>query len=160
MASTYSVGWWNLENLFDEQNSPRRTDKVRRAIGKDIVGWTPALRDAKIAQLASVIVQMNGGRGPDLFGMCEVENEWVVSALRDAIAARLPLRRYEIAHADTSDERGIDIAFVYEGTLFDAPLNERFQHVVMRRTATREILQVNFRTARGRTWAVFGNHWP
>jgi endonuclease/exonuclease/phosphatase family protein len=32
--------------------------------------------------------------------------------------------------------------------------------VVMRRTATREIFQVNFRTAHDRVWAVFGNHWP
>ena len=36
-----------------------------------------------------------------------------------------------------------------------------FFHVVMRRNATREIVQVNFRTTTaGRTWAVFGNHWP
>jgi endonuclease/exonuclease/phosphatase family metal-dependent hydrolase len=35
-----------------------------------------------------------------------------------------------------------------------------FFHVVMRRNATREIVQVNFRTHTGRTWAVFGNHWP
>jgi hypothetical protein len=30
----------------------------------------------------------------------------------------------------------------------------------MRRTATRDIVQVNFTTHQGRTWAVFGNHWP
>jgi hypothetical protein len=41
MPSTYYVAWWNVENLFDEENaenlfnpdnSPRRTDKVARAI--------------------------------------------------------------------------------------------------------------------------------
>jgi Endonuclease/Exonuclease/phosphatase family len=63
-------------------------------------------------------------------------------------------------HADTVDERGIDVAFMFDPTLFTAPANERFQHVVMRRSATREIFQVNFQTHRGRTWAVFGNHWP
>jgi hypothetical protein len=37
-----------------------------------------------------------------------------------------------------------------------------FFHVVMRRQATREIVQVNFKTttAAAGTWAVFGNHWP
>jgi hypothetical protein len=30
----------------------------------------------------------------------------------------------------------------------------------MRRNATREIVQVNFRTQRGRTWTLLGNHWP
>ena len=53
----YYVAWWNVENLFDEEDAPlgRRTDKVFRAIGDDIAGWTPALRDRKIDQLASVI---------------------------------------------------------------------------------------------------------
>ena len=78
MPSTYYVAWWNLENLFDEEGSPRRTDKVARALGNSIVGWTPALRDRKIAQLASVIAQINGGAGPDLLGVCEVENRFVL----------------------------------------------------------------------------------
>jgi hypothetical protein len=63
-------------------------------------------------------------------------------------------------HADTEDARGIDVAFIYDSTLFDVPAGETFFHVVMRRNATREILQVNFQTDHGRTWSVFGNHWP
>lgn len=59
---TYHIAWWNLENLFDEENAValgRRTDKVFRAIKNDIAGWTPELRDRKIDQLASVIAAMN-----------------------------------------------------------------------------------------------------
>jgi endonuclease/exonuclease/phosphatase family metal-dependent hydrolase len=33
-------------------------------------------------------------------------------------------------------------------------------HVIMRRNATRELVQVNFKTRQNRTWSVFGNHWP
>lgn len=160
MPSAYYIAWWNVENLFDEENSPRRTDKVARAVGTSIVGWTPALRDRKIDQLASVIVQMNAGSGPDLLGICEVENEFVVTRLADAVNALLPTRAYQVVHADTVDDRGIDIAFLFDPALFTAPVDQRFQHVVMRRTATREILQVNFQTHHGRTWAIFGNHWP
>ena len=160
MASRYYVAWWNVENLFDEEHSPRRTEKVGRVLGDSIVGWTPVLRDRKVYQLASVIAQMNGGAGPDLLGICEVENEFVVTRLRDAVNALVAGRTYEIVHADTVDERGIDVAFLFDPALFTAPAGERFQHVVMRRTATREIFQVNFKTHRGRTWAVFGNHWP
>ena len=160
MPSVYHVAWWNVENLFDEEGSPRRTDKVARALGHDIVGWTPALRDQKITQLASVIAQMNSNAGPDLLGMCEVENEFVVQRLRDSVNALLPARAYEVAHADTVDQRGIDVAFLFDPALLSAPATERFQHVVMRRTATREIFQVNFQTHRGRTWSIFGNHWP
>jgi hypothetical protein len=38
MPSTYPVAWWNLENLFDEENSPRRTEKLQRTIGADLAG--------------------------------------------------------------------------------------------------------------------------
>jgi hypothetical protein len=40
---TYHIAWWNLENLFDEEDAValgRRTDKVFRAIKNDIAGWT------------------------------------------------------------------------------------------------------------------------
>jgi hypothetical protein len=162
MSSAYYVAWWNLENLFDEENAPpeRRTDKVLRAIRKDIAGWTPERRDRKVAQLASVIGQMNAGSGPDLLGVCEVENRFVVDLLVTALQPHLPSRDYRVIHADTDDARGIDVAFIYDGTLFNVPENETFFHVVMRRNATREILQVNFQTHKGRTWSVFGNHWP
>jgi hypothetical protein len=160
MGATYHVVWWNVENLFDEENSPRRPDKVKRALGDSIKGWTPALRDRKIDQLASVIARMNDGAGPDLLGICEVENEYVVGRLADAVNALLPSRGYRVVHADTADQRGIDIVYLYDPARLTAPPDERFQHVVMRRTATREIFQVNFRTVRGRVWAVFGNHWP
>jgi predicted extracellular nuclease len=110
--------------------------------------------------LAVVIAAMNNNTGPDLLGVCEVENEFVLTLLIDAVNALLPQRRYQVVHADTRDRRGIDIALLYDPDLFTAPDDQRFQHVVMRRTATREIFQVNLQTAAGRTWAVFGNHWP
>ena len=166
---TYHIAWWNLENLFDEENAValgRRTDKVFRAIKDDIAGWTPQLRDRKIDQLASVIAAMNTGQGPDLLGVCEVENRFVVDRLKDTVNAALPApRNYDVVHADTDDARGIDVAFIYDVTLFEVPVpleESVFFHVVMRRNATREIVQVNFKTtsAAARTWAVFGNHWP
>jgi hypothetical protein len=50
---TYPIAWWNLENLFDEENAValgRRTDKVFRAI-KTIL---PAgLRNCAIARSTS-----------------------------------------------------------------------------------------------------------
>ena len=145
-ATTYYVAWWNLENLVDEENSPRRSDKLARALGNDLAGWTPALRDRKVAQLASVIAQMNGGAGPDLLGVCEVENRFVLERLVGALAGPLPGRNYDIVHADTQGARGIDVAFIYDENLFEASADQVFFHVVMRRNATRELVQVNFKT--------------
>ena len=158
MPSTYNVAWWNVENLFDHRDAPR-TEKLQRAIGGDLVNWTQQLRDRKIDQLASIIRQLGGGLGPDLLGVCEVENATVLQMLVNRVQT-LTGRNYVFAHFDTSDQRGIDIALIFRPELFAAPQGELFNHVVMRRTATREIFQVNFQTHQGRTWAVFGNHWP
>src|SRR5215217_5044847 len=91
-------------------------------------------------------------------------NRFVVDRLVERVNATLaPPRSYAVVHADTGDARGIDVAFIYDDTLFQVPLpleESVFFHVVMRRHATREIVQVNFRTtttAAARTWAVFGN---
>jgi hypothetical protein len=43
------VAWWNVENLFDEEGTERRSDKLARALGKSISGWTAQLRDTKIS---------------------------------------------------------------------------------------------------------------
>ena len=160
MPIDYYVAWWNLENLFDVEGSPRRTDKLARTIGNDIAGWTQALLDRKVDQLARVIAQMNGGRGPDLLGACEIENAFVMDLLIANLHNRLPGRQYARVHADTSDQRGIDVAFIYDSQLLSVDPAAIFQHIVMRRTATRELLQVNFETALHRTWTVFANHWP
>src|SRR6266545_6758157 len=103
---------------------------------------------------------MNGGAGPDLLGVCEVENRFVLDLLVAGVNTPLPGRNYDIVHADTEDARGIDVAFIYDSDLFVAPPAEVFFHVVMRRNATRELVQVNFQTHKNRTWTVFGNHWP
>jgi hypothetical protein len=156
MPSQYQIVFWNLENLFDIEDSPRRSDKLQRAIGKDIQGWTQALLDRKVNQLASIIRQMKGGNGPDMLGVCEVENEYVMHLLVQSLA---PLgRNYAIVHHDTPDKRGIDVGFIYDANLFSA--EEQFNHFVMRRTATRDLLQVNFRTAKNRLLVVICNHWP
>ena len=162
MPTQYHIAFWNLENLFDIENSPRRTDKVARALGKSIKGWTQALLDRKITQLSSIVQQMNLNRGPDLLGICEVENKFVVELLIQSLA--LLGRNYQVIHSDSPDQRGIDVAFIYDENLFKVPLpleDNVFSHFVLRRTATRDILQVTFQTvAHQRQLIVLGNHWP
>lgn len=156
MSTTHFIAFWNLENLFEAENSPNRSGKLHRTLGKSIRGWTEARLARKVAQLAAVIGRMNGGRGPDLLGVCEVENRAVLERLVTALG---PLgRNYAIAHADTRDQRGIDVAFLHDPAHFTA--EAQFSHWVMRRTATRDLFQVNFRTAAGKPLVVVGNHWP
>lgn len=151
--------FWNVENLFDVERSPRRSAKLQRVIGKEIEGWTQDVLDAKIRQLASIVKQVDNGLGPDLLCLCEVENEHVLGLVREALA---PLGRdYRIAHADTQDRRGIDVAFLYDTDRFEIRDGEVFSHFIVRRSATRDLLQVNLRTKPGgRLLVAIGNHWP
>ena len=156
MPFEYQIAFWNLENLFDIENSPRRSDKLERTIGSYLHRWTQSLLDRKINQLGSIILQMNGGSGPGILGVCEVENEHVMNQLVQALA---PLgRNYAVEHHDMSDKRGIDVGFIYDANLF--VVEAQFSHFVVRRAATRDIFQVNFRTRNNRLFVLVGNHWP
>jgi predicted extracellular nuclease len=147
--------WWNLENLFDVEGAFNRSDKLNRAIGKDLIGWTDDVLELKLNQLSSIINKINNQKGPDIIGVCEVENKTVLERL----VSKLSRRTYKIVHADCLDERGIDVAFIYDSILLEA--KEIFNHFVMRRNATRDIVQVNFNLLEeGKIIVFIGNHWP
>lgn len=90
--SHYLVAFWNLENLFAPENDPARPEWLAEAVAKDLKGWTQALFDKKVSQLASIIAQMKGGAGPDLLGVCEVENEFALKAVATELNGRLTRR--------------------------------------------------------------------
>jgi endonuclease/exonuclease/phosphatase family metal-dependent hydrolase len=156
MKTTHYAAFWNLENLFDIENSPRRSDKLARTLAKELKGWNQAALDRKLSQLAGIIMKFNGGRGPDILCVCEVENRCVLEQLRGVIAALG--RQYGIAHADTLDERGIDVAFFFDQSRYTA--ENVFSHFLIKRVATRDIVQVNLRTTEGHLLVVVGCHWP
>ncbi|MEM8961266.1 MAG: endonuclease/exonuclease/phosphatase family protein [Acidobacteriota bacterium] len=159
--SDYLVAFWNVENLFGPENHPPRIPWVADEMKTDLDGWTPELYQRKLDQLASIIVQMNDGRGPDILGMCEIEDDHVLRDLITTLSSRLPNRRYDIVHATADlDSRGIDTAFLFDQDLFTVDPNLVFNHFVMRRTGTRDILQATFRSTAGNELVVMANHWP
>ena len=156
----YFLAWWNLENLFDIENAEGRSDKLNRTISNELKGWTSPVLHQKLANLASIINQMNDGQGPDLLGVCEVENKRVIELLLSSLS--LKKRRYKVIHQDMKDERGIDIAFIYDDKVFGLDKKPNlFSVEIMKRHATRNILQVNFKTRKkGNRVVLIGNHWP
>ena len=153
---SYYIAFWNVENLFDVKDSPRRSDKLQRVLKNELSGWTQTVLDRKLQQLAWAISRMNDGQGPDMLGLAEIENRLVLEKLLTKLQTLM--RNYKIAHADTSDHRGIDVAFIYDGDLFTA--REQFSHYIQKRTATRDLFQVNFENKTGKQMIVIGNHWP
>ncbi|NLR74226.1 endonuclease/exonuclease/phosphatase family protein [Leeia aquatica] len=149
------LAFWNVENLFDLETAPR-LDKLQKVIGKSLQGWDDAVLSSKLGQLSKVIRSLNEGKGPDALGVCEVESAAVLGKLCQRIATDGG-RQYQVAHADSSDARGIDVAFLYDAQRMQA--GATFQHWVVKRKATRDLLQVNF-TVEGQPLVLIANHWP
>jgi len=157
----YLVAFWNLENFFAPEAYAGREPWVAKAMKKELSGWSEVLFKRKVAQLVSIIRQMKDATGPDLLGVCEVENQFALQALADALNVALPARQYELVHVDAAQEqRGIDTAFLFDANQLTANRSELFSHWVMRRTGTRDITQITFVTAAGKQIVALANHWP
>ncbi|MGR8940408.1 MAG: endonuclease/exonuclease/phosphatase family protein, partial [Gammaproteobacteria bacterium] len=129
------VAFWNVQNLFDTTVSPIAADLEFTPEQ----GWTPEVFDIKVANLAKIIRQMHDGVGPDLLGLCEVENKEVVARL----IAEIGRADYRVAHVESSDIRGIDCSLIYSANVFNDPLEEDIKgHLVHFRFPTRDIFQV------------------
>jgi len=156
-----NTAFWNLGNLFDTVSDPISND-FDFTPGK---GWTDATQAAKVANLASVIDAMFEDTGPDLLGVCEVENEETLEQLVDAVQVRDDL--VVMSYYDGPDVRGIDCALVYSNQIFEpfeitapeppAPKG----HIVHNRYPTRDIFEVPLRVLEnGQELIVYVNHWP
>lgn len=158
----YLVAFWNVENLFAPEDHPQRPAWLQKRVGGDLEGWDEALFTRKIGQLAAIVARMGGGAGPDILGVAEVENRFVLDRLAAEVNGAVPGRSYGVVHSDSeAEKRGIDTAFLYDTARFSVDPATVFSHFVMRRTGTRDILQVTFRTIPGgRDLVAFCNHWP
>jgi len=83
-ADGYLFCTWNVENFFDDQDDPTNHDADEDWFGRD-----PTAVRAKVDLLAHALLTQNGGRGPDLLAVVEVESRRAALLLRDALNARL-----------------------------------------------------------------------
>ncbi|MEY2690278.1 MAG: hypothetical protein RL375_4478 [Pseudomonadota bacterium] len=159
--SSYLVAFWNLENFFAPEGYPQREPWLAAELKSELTGWTPELFDRKASQLAVIIAQMKQGAGPDLLGVCEVENRHALQTLADKLNVMRPTRNYQLVHVDAShDQRGIDTAFLYDANVLATNVSELFSHWVIQRTGTRDITQATFITRAGNELVALANHWP
>jgi predicted extracellular nuclease len=108
--ATYMVAFYNLENLFDTINDPNTRDEEFTPEGDN--QWGTERYNNKLNNLAKVISSMNGGKGPDIMGVCEIENSNTLKALVNTPA--LKAMHYGIIEQESPDQRGIDVAFIYK----------------------------------------------
>jgi len=175
--SEYYVAWWNVENLYDVKPWDERARKVKNVqdLETKLKDWDDVTLEKKLGQLAEIIKEMNNCMGPDVIGVCEIENENVLRKLLKTIkTGNLANRNYDVVHHDSPDPRGIDVAFIYDKNLFgfyvkdpNAPEGSDdgrywFSYEVIKRYPTRDIFQVNFhpKEKTDRPFILVGNHWP
>ena len=75
----YKVMFYNCENLFDTKNDSTKLDDEFTPEGKK--HWTWSKYQRKINNIAKVIIAVGGYNPPDLVGLCEVENRYVLEGL-------------------------------------------------------------------------------
>ncbi len=102
-----SVGFYNVENLFDTVPNPLAGDAEFTPKGTN--RWDTGRYRAKIANVARVLDDMSA----DIAGLAEVENEAV---LRDLVCALKT--DYAYIHLTDNDPRGIEQALLYKGDVF------------------------------------------
>jgi predicted extracellular nuclease len=113
--TNHFVAFWNLENLFAPEGYADREPWIAKELASELKGWSQKLFKSKINQLSSIIRQMDNSQGPDILGVCEVENKFALQELSTHLNEQIPNRNYDIVHADsTRDRRGIDTAFIFD----------------------------------------------
>ena len=160
--NTFTVGFYNVENLFDTINDPETLDDDFTDSGKK--KWTPKRYQKKLKKLSSVISQLGTERSktpPVFVGLVEVENEQVVNDLVNH--PNLAPYHYGVVHYDSPDERGIDVALIYSREHFEFLSSETFSVLLTdeegERDYTRDILLVSG-NLKGELVHVLVNHWP
>jgi len=156
--TNHSICWWNLENLFDIENSPRRSSYLNKTLKKELRGWSQNVLNKKIDNISAIISKVNNGTGPDILGVCEVENEHVLKLLTKKLNSILA-RDYTFVITEGEDKRGIDTALIYDKNIYThSP--ETFTLRISKRNTTRDLFQVQLKTRSGNLLVLILNHWP
>ena len=148
--------FYNVENLYDTVNDPKINDDEFTPSAK--VPWTKDRLETKIKHAGKVITDIASPAMPDLVGFAEIENLQVLEMLTSS--AGLSKTKYSIVHYESPDERGIDVAMLYNPATFKVISSEPLHVTLPDNDFTRDILHVKGKLNSGETLHVFINHWP
>ena len=159
------VAFYNVENVFDVENDPKKYDEA-----SPIMEIPQELRkkvySKKLNNIAKVIAEIGKDitqHSPAIIGICEVENRSVIEdLLNQASLTKIP---YNIIHVESPDERGIDVALLYNKDVFQ-PTNSRSHELILfdkddskNRDYTRDQLVVSGLLDGDKMHFII-NHWP
>ena len=125
MSEKYTIAFYNIENLFDTKDDEHTNDED--FLPTSVKRWTTKRYENKLRKLGQVISQIGEDdidSPPAIVGLAEVENNQVVKDLIDS--KYLKHYKYDIVHYDSSDERGIDVALIYNTDVFEVSHSEAY----------------------------------
>ena len=158
-TNSLRVCFYNLENFFDCEHNPQKNDGDFTPEGK--YHWTKTRFNAKINNIAKVFIAMGGGIYPEIIGVCEIENEEVISNL--LYKSPLKSQQYQYVYYPTPDRRGIGVSLFYRSEKFNLVDSKPISVVDSsdKSFKTRDILYVKglwFHCSD--TLHIFVNHFP
>lgn len=154
----FRVVSYNVENLFDTRHDSLKDD--REFLPQSTRHWNYAKYRKKLNALARTLTAIGGWTPPALVALCEVENDSVLRDLTRYSLLREADYRYIVTRSP--DERGIDVALLYQRHLFK-PLSHRSIRITptgRKLRPTRDILHVCGLLLNGDTLDVLIAHFP
>jgi predicted extracellular nuclease len=159
---SYCFAFYNLENLFDIYDDQHKHDGDFTETSEK--RWTLKRYKNKLKKISYAISQIGlkeTKSHPAIIGLAEVENEQVLS---DLIASEdLVDKHYKFVHYDSQDERGIDVAFLYDSLKFTVKSSQIYSIILKDDDGspdyTRDILHV-YGMFLNEKINVIINHWP
>lgn len=110
----FRVMCWNVENLFDTRHDSLKNDY--EFLPDALRHWDYYRYKKKLINIARVITAVGEWTPPALVGLCEVEND---SVMRDLVRySPLKEQGYRYVMTQSADERGIDVALLYQRDRF------------------------------------------
>lgn len=148
----FRVAFYNLENLFDTVDGPNDDAEF---LPNSANAWNGDRYNSKLRNMAKVIDSI----APSILGLVELENAFVLEDLR--ANSSVMKGKFEIAHRESPDLRGIDVALMYNAELFRISGIYMSPITLPDGYATRSIMRVHLvEKGTGDSLAVFINHWP
>lgn len=150
---------WNIENTFDTLHDEGHHDQDFLPNGSH--HWTPSRYWRKLDEVGKTILALGDTLGvPALVGLCEVENDTVLTHLTRRSVLRNAGYRYIMTNS--MDRRGVDVALLYHPALFRL-LSHHAIHIPSEfhgLSPTRDILYASGTTQTGDTLHLLLCHLP
>jgi endonuclease/exonuclease/phosphatase family metal-dependent hydrolase len=150
----FGVMSYNCENAFDTIHDVGKDDYDFLPEGER--NWTRGKFYSKLRSLAHVILAADSIQPVDIVGLCEVENDSVMSYLTN----RTFLKHigYEYVITNSNDNRGLDVALMYIPYTFKLLETQTIR--LNSYEQTRDVLRATGRLLTGDTVDVFVVHLP